>query len=101
MQSPDRRRIDPEMNVRCAGTLTDREIFVNVRERVRIRRCRCWGHYAPPVLCRTTPHVNSKAFLFGAAASRVAAKLLFEKINDHRFDQAGDNSRYAQEKSRL
>src|ERR1700736_3005287 len=56
-------------------------------------------HGASRFLCRTTPEVNSKAFLVDAAARSVAPKLLLEKIQDDWFDQAGDNPRHAQEKT--
>lgn len=40
MQSPDRGGIYSEMHIRCAGSLAERKIFIDVRERVRGLGCR-------------------------------------------------------------
>src|SRR5438876_6546087 len=57
-----------KMNIRRAGTLSDGQVFIDMRQRMRLGRCRCWGHGVPRFLCSATLPVNSKGFRPGTAA---------------------------------
>src|ERR1700736_6599386 len=94
MQSPEGRRIYPEVNVRSSGALAEREILVDVRKRMGR------GHGGTPRLLRNRcVRVNSKAFLIGTGARSGAAELFLDKTDNERFDQVGGNARHAQEKT--
>ena len=68
VQPPKRRRVYAKMNIRRAGTLSDGQVFIDMRQRMRLGRCRCWGHGVPRFLCSATARVNSKGFRPGTAA---------------------------------
>src|SRR5437773_2350110 len=68
VQPPQRRRVYAKMNIRRAGTLSDGQVFIDMRQRMRLGRCRCWGHGVPRFLCSATARVNSKGFRPGTAA---------------------------------
>src|ERR1700736_2042325 len=94
MQSPEGRRIYPEVNVRSSGALAEREILVDVGKRMGR------GHGGTPRLLRNrSVRVNSKAFLIGTGARSVATELFLDKNDNERFDQVGGNARHAQEKT--
>jgi hypothetical protein len=81
MQSPERRRIYPEVNVRRSGALAEREILVDVRKRMGR------GHGGTPRLLRNrSARVNSKAFLIGTGARSVPAELFLDKTDNNGFD---------------
>src|SRR5690348_5731560 len=96
VQSPDRRRVYPEMNVRSAGLVANRKVFVDMAKRMR-----CGGHNAPSVLCRMAVAVNLKTVLVRPSARDRAAELLFEKANDDWLGQSSEDAGNPQEKSRF
>ncbi len=90
VQSPERRRVYSQVNIRGAGVLPDSQIIIDVRKWIGR------GHGGTQRLLRSAPApVNSKTFLIGTAARSVAAKLLLKKTHDDRFDETGHNPGHA------